>query len=194
MSTVKIETKLVVDENYWMVGEYFNMPQMSLCRLYGDADDPETCGGDADGNVYVVVEGPDGWEASGYVKKSDLASSEELLAALAAYRPHPGPVASVLVTSASDGAVATCKVFANRRRPQMSVVRDRDLTPEAMTVDRLALREEFRDVARDVGIAGIVGRFADGGELADFSEFQSFKRSLSRSFGICVEIDEWMVR
>ncbi|WP_327211403.1 hypothetical protein [Rhizobium leguminosarum] len=195
MNTSRTVTELAVDETYWMVGDYFNMPKMSVCRLYGDADDPETCGGDQFGNVYVVIEGPDAWEASGYVKKEDLASTEELLAALHAYRP-PSAETKMLVTCASDGAVAACSVLGTIHRPQMSVVRDRDLAPPGMMVDRLMLRDEFRQVCKQVRRPGfpVSELFATGADLANGKEFADLKRELAEAFGIPMEIDEWMVR
>jgi hypothetical protein len=84
--TSRATSELALDRDYWMIGEYENMPVMSVCRLYGDSDDPGTVRGDEDGNVYVFIDGPDGWEASGYVKREDLASTEELLEALRVYR------------------------------------------------------------------------------------------------------------
>jgi hypothetical protein len=196
MSDTRTVTELVAHERYWMVGEYDNIPTMSVCLLYGDADAPETCGGDKFGNVYVVVEGREGdWEASGYVKRKDLASTEELLAALEAYRPSV-EVRNVYVTSASDGAVAACAILADARRPQISVVRDRDVTPSAMTVDRIMLREELRQVCRQAKPPGLslMAHFVAGGDLADHDEFEILKRELSQSLGRPMEIDEWMVR
>jgi hypothetical protein len=195
MSDTRTVTELVAHETYWMVGEYDHMPKMSICTLYGDADDPETCGGDEFGNVYVVIEGADGWEASGYVKKEDLASTEELLAALHAYRPIYEE-AKMLVTCASDGAVAACSVLASIHHPQMSVVRDRDIAPTGMMVDRFMLRNEFRHVCKQARRPSlpITELFASGADLSGGKEFADLKRELSQAFGIPVEIDEWMVR
>lgn len=77
-----ISTELVAGQTYWMIGEYDNIPVMSQCLLYGDAEDPETVGGDESGNVYVVIEGAEGWDASGYVKREHLAGTDELLAGI----------------------------------------------------------------------------------------------------------------
>lgn len=196
MGDTRTATELAVDETYWMVGDYDNIPAMSRCRLFGDADDPTTCGGNEFGNVYVVMEGPDGdWEASGYVKREDLATTEELIAAVRAYRP-PVEVRNVYVTSASDGAVAACAILADVRRPQISVVRDRDVTPSDMRVDRIMLREELRQVCRQSKPPGLslMEHFGAGGDLADYEEFEILKRELSQSLGAPMEIDEWMVR
>jgi hypothetical protein len=191
-------TTLIEDgEEYWIVGgDYDYMGLGSRCRVHGDPADPDLWHGENGELVYVVIEGAEEWEASGYVERRHLASTEELVAALAHYRRTYSEGEKIPVIGLSDGLVAACAVLRGNGRAQMTAVANRDLAPDGMVIDKTALRDEFREVCRAIPADGrpLSAAFGAGKMLAGSDDFAMFKAELVEAFGIPMEIEEWIVR
>lgn len=198
VGTGRVTTVLEAEKEYWLLSDdYEFMPRMSLLRVHGDPDDEDAWTGELGDQVYVVLEGRDGeWAAAGYVNRRDLVGTEELVAAVEAYRFASTKGDKVPVSTLSDGMVEACDVLKSISRPQMTVASHRDMAPEDMMLDADELRIEFRDVCR--GLASpdrpLCSAFADGATFYSGDDFEQFKAELAAAFGIPMEIDQWVAR
>lgn len=198
VGTGRVTTVLEAEKEYWLLSDdYEFMPRMSLLRVHGDPDDEDAWTGELGDQVYVVLEGRDGeWAAAGYVNRRDLVGTEELVAAVEAYRFASRKGEKIPVSGLSDGMVDACAVLKSVSRPQMTVASHRDMTPEDMLLDADELRAEFREVC--IGLASpdrsLCTAFAAGTTFYSCDDFEKFKAELAGAFGIPMEIDQWVAR